>query len=214
MEIVKIGKEAMKKNENFADKNNKLLTDNDIFAVDVMGSVGSGKTSIIKQIIKKLKNKQRIGVIAGDLTTEIDARRIEEEGVPVIQIQTGRVCHLDAGLVQKAITKFNLADIDLLFIENVGNLICPAGCPIGAHMELVVTSVTEGPYMIQKHPPMFQRADTVAMNKIDFAEKMEISIENFKEDLSKINPTSKFVGTNGLTGEGVEELIECMNLPQ
>ena len=214
MQIIKIDKDVMKKNKNYAKKNKQLLDQNDIFAIDVMGSVGSGKTSIIKQIVKKLKDKYRIGVIAGDLTTEIDAERIEEENIPVIQVQTGRVCHLDAGLVGKAIKKFDLSNIDLLFIENVGNLICPAGCPIGVHSELVVTSVTEGPYMIKKHPPMFQKADTVAMNKIDLKETMQVSLNDFKKDLWNLNPDANFAGTNGITGEGVDDIIKCMNLQQ
>jgi len=214
MDIVKIGKSAIKKNKNFAEENKKLLDKNNVYTIDVMGSVGSGKTSIIKHLTKKLKEKINIAVIAGDLTTEIDARRIEKEGVPVIQIQTGRVCHLDAGLVRKAIKKIDLKNTDLLFIENVGNLICPAACPIGAHIELVVTSVTEGPYMIKKHPPMFQKANYVVMNKIDLLETMKVSLDDFKKDLKLVNPKTPFVKTNGITGEGVDELIKCMNLVQ
>lgn len=214
MEIVDINESVLKKGRDMAGENLKLLDSKNIYSFDVMGSVGSGKTSIIKQLIKRLKDRYRIGVIAGDLTTEVDAERIAEEGVPVVQAHTGRACHLDPGLVGAALKKLDLDSIDILFVENVGNLICPAATPVGVHSEIVVTSVTEGPYMIKKHPPMFQRANAVAINKIDLTESMKISIPELKRDLRELNPDASLIGTNGLTGEGIEELIKCMNFPQ
>jgi len=211
MKIVKIEESALNKARDFAKENKKLLDGKGVYAFDVMGSVGSGKTSIIKWMVRKMKNKYKIGVVAGDLTTEVDAKRIEEEAIPVVQAHTGRACHLDPGLVRKAIENLPLDDIEILFIENVGNLICPAAVPIGVHKEFVVTSVTEGPYMIKKHPYMFQRADFVAINKIDLEEAMNVSVKSLTEDLKELNPNAIVSGTNGITGEGVDKLIECMN---
>jgi len=214
MKIVKLEESVLKKVRVLAEENKKLLDEKGIIAFDVMGSVGSGKTSLIKWIVKKLKNKYKIGVVAGDLTTEFDAERIEEEGIPVIQAHTGRACHLDPGLVRMAIENLPLDDIDILFIENVGNLICPAAVPLGVHKEFVVTSVTEGPYMIKKHPYMFQRADYVAINKVDLKEAMNVSIEDLKNDLKELNPDAFVYETNGITGDGIDNLIKCMNFQQ
>ncbi len=214
MKIVKLEESVLKKVRVLAEENKKLLDEKGIIAFDVMGSVGSGKTSLIKWIVKKLKNKYKIGVVAGDLTTEFDAERIEEEGVPVVQAHTGRACHLDPGLVRMAIENLPLDDIDILFIENVGNLICPAAVPLGVHKEFVVTSVTEGPYMIKKHPYMFQRADYVAINKADLKEAMNVSIEDLKNDLKELNPDAFVYETNGITGDGIDNLIKCMNFQQ
>jgi len=211
MKIVKIEESALNKARDFAKENKKLLDGKGVYAFDVMGSVGSGKTSLIKWMVRKMKNKYKIGVVAGDLTTEVDAKRIEEEGIPVVQAHTGRACHLDPGLVRKAIENLPLDNIEILFIENVGNLICPAAVPIGVHKEFVVTSVTEGPYTIKKHPYMFQRADFVAINKIDLEEAMNVSIEELKADLKELNPDAFVSATNGITGEGIDKLIECMN---
>lgn len=211
MKIVKIEESALNKARDFAKENKKLLDGKGVYAFDVMGSVGSGKTSIIKWMVRKMKNKYKIGVVAGDLTTEVDAKRIEEEAIPVVQAHTGRACHLDPGLVRKAIENLPLDDIEILFIENVGNLICPAAVPIGVHKEFVVTSVTEGPYMIKKHPYMFQRANFVAINKIDLEGAMNVSVKSLTEDLKELNPKAIVSGTNGITGEGVDKLIECMN---
>ena len=214
MKIVELGESALKKGRDFAIENKKFLDTKGVFAFNVMGSVGSGKTSIIKWLVRKLKGDYKIGVIAGDLTTEVDALRIEEEGIPVVQAHTGRVCHLDPGLVRTAIENLPLDDIDILFIENVGNLICPAAVPIGVHKEMVVTSVTEGPYMIKKHPYMFQRADYVAINKIDLQKAMNVSVHGLEEDLRELNPNAIVIGTNGITGEGVDKLIQCMSFQQ
>ncbi len=211
MKIVEIEESALKKGKELAKENKKLLDEKGIIAFDVMGSVGSGKTSLIKWLVRKLKNRYKIGMVAGDLTTEFDAKRIEEEHIPVVQAHTGRVCHLDPGLVRKAILNLPLDNIDILFIENVGNLICPAAVPLGVHKEIVVTSVTEGPYMIKKHPYMFQRVSYVAINKIDLQEAMNVSVEQLKEDLKEINPDAPIFGINGITGEGVDKLIQCMS---
>jgi len=134
--------DILRENQRLADENKKKLDANKIHAIDVMGSVGSGKTSLIKAIVSRLKNKHRIAVIEGDVTTTIDSELIASEGIPTVQVNTGKECHLDANLIRKALDRMPLDRLDLIFIENVGNLICPAEFPLGSDRRLVVISVT------------------------------------------------------------------------
>lgn len=209
---IELEEDLLKKNEELAKKNRQLLDKNKVIAIDVMGSVGSGKTSLIKNLIRQLKKKYRVGVIAGDLTTTIDAKRIKEEKVEVIQVNTGKECHLDANLIARALKKFNLQNLDILFVENVGNLICPAEFPLGSHKRIVVVSVTEGSWMVTKHPYIFSQADMVAINKIDLARTMRVSIENITKDVHQIRAELKTIPTNCLTGKGIKEIIEILSL--
>ena len=177
-----------------------------------MGSIGAGKTSLIEQLVQKLKHNYRIAVFKGDLTTTIDADRIGRYGVQVVTINTGRECHLDAHVVAKAVERINIESIDLLIIENVGNLICPAEFPLGTDKRVVVISVTEGPYMILKHPFTFMNADVMVINKKDLAKIMKIDITQLEKQVKEIKPNVKVTVTNALTGEGVEELIKALEL--
>lgn len=211
---IELEEDLLKKNEELAQGNKRLLDKHKILAVDVMGSIGSGKTSLIKNLASQLKENYRIGAIAGDLTTTIDADRIKDEGVKVIQVNTGKECHLDANLIGKALKKFDLKALDILFIENVGNLICPADFPLGSHKRIVVISVTEGPWMVIKHPYIFLEADLVAINKIDLTKAMGVSPQKLTEDIYKINPTVKVVQTNCVKGEGIGEIVEGIRIKE
>ena len=208
---IELEEDLLRRNEELARKNRKILDEHKILAIDIMGSIGTGKTSLIKNLIFHLKEKYGIGVIAGDLTTTIDQDRISEEGIRVIQVNTGKECHLDANLIKKALKKFDLRTLDLLFIENVGNLICPADFPLGSHRRIVVVSVTEGPWMVRKHPYIFSEADVVVINKIDLAEAMRVSPEKLAEDVSKINPAAKVIPANCIAGRGMKEIIEALS---
>ena len=201
-----------KRTSELADENRRHLDAHDVRCLDVMGSVGCGKTTLITQLLRRLNENVRPAVIAGDLTTRIDAERMEAEGVPVLQIQTGGMCHLDAHLVRQALDKFRLDDLDLIVIENVGNLICPAGFPVGAHQRLVILSVTEGPYMVRKHPIMINQAEVAVINKVDLAEAMEVSVDELAADLQEVKPGIKVVATNAREGEGVDEVLEALGL--
>ena len=209
---IELDEDLLRRNRELADENRMLLDQHKVHAIDVMGSIGSGKTSLITQLITRLSGRHRMAAIAGDLTTSIDADRISTSGASVIQINTGKECHLDANLVRKALSELNLERIDLLFIENVGNLICPADFPLGAHQRIVVISVTEGPYMVVKHPFIFLDADAVAINKTDLAQAMGVKIEQLEGQLLGIKPTLKVARTNCRTGEGIAELIEALGL--
>ena len=209
---IRIDKNLMGKNNLLVQQNLALLDKHNIKAVDILGSIGSGKTSTIQQLVSRLKEKYRVAAVAGDITTTIDADRIKESGASVLQINTDGGCHLDANMVRNALDLLDLESLDLIFIENVGNLICPSGWPVGAHQRLVVVSTTEGPYMIVKHPGIFRDASVLAINKMDLAEAMEVDIQQLKVDSLKIKPDLKVVFTNGRTGEGIPELIQSLGI--
>ncbi len=206
------GMDILEVNKQLAQKNMELLREHNVKAIDIMGSIGAGKTSLIEKLVQSLKQKYRIAVFKGDLTTTIDAERIGRHGVQVLTINTGRECHLDANVVARAVERISLEDIDLLFIENVGNLICPAEFPLGTEKRVVVVSVTEGPYMVIKHPFTFMTADVTVINKKDLAEIMKIDTEQLKKQVKEIKPDVKVAVTNALSGEGVEELIKALEL--
>jgi hydrogenase nickel incorporation protein HypB len=209
---IELEADLLKANEELARKNRKLLKKHDVMAIDVMGAIGSGKTTLIEKLVQALKKKYRIAVFKGDLTTTIDAELIGRHGVEAVAINTGKECHLDANLVRKALQRINLDDIDLLFIENVGNLICPADFPLGSEKRVVVISVTEGPYMVVKHPFIFMDADVAVINKKDLAQAMDVDVNKLKADVKGINPNVKAVATNGRSGEGVKEVIDALGL--
>ncbi|MDH4221578.1 MAG: hydrogenase nickel incorporation protein HypB [Candidatus Bathyarchaeota archaeon] len=209
---IELEADLLKANEELATKNRELLRKHGVMAIDVMGSIGSGKTTLIEKLVQALKKKYKIAVFKGDLTTTIDAELIGRHGIEVVPINTGKECHLDANLVKKALQKINLEDIDLLFIENVGNLICPADFPLGSEKRVVVISVTEGPYMVVKHPFIFMDADVAVINKKDLAQAMGVDIKKLKADVGEINPNVKVVATNGRSGEGVKEVVDALGL--
>lgn len=209
---IKVQENLYQKNETLANQNRQLMDRHQIKSVDILGSIGSGKTSIIQQLVTHLGGRYRIAAIAGDLTTSIDADRIKEKGAHVLQINTDGGCHLDSNQVGNALKLLDLSTLDLLFIENVGNLICPSSWPVGAHQRMVVVSTTEGPYMIVKHPYIFETASVLAINKTDLAEAMGVDLDTLRADAEKIKPGIRVVYTNARTGEGVPELIEALDI--
>ncbi len=209
---IELEKDLLAKNRSLAKENRKRFDRLNILTVDIMGSIGSGKTSLIKAILKRLGMGEKVAVIAGDLTTTIDAERIESEGARVIQVNTGKECHLDAHLVRQALKRMKLDGVKILFIENVGNLICPGEFPLGAHKRLVVTSVTEGPYTIVKHPYIFREADVIVLNKIDLAIPMKVNIPQLEKDAKKIHPHVPFIKTNAVKGIGIPKVIDTLGL--
>jgi len=201
-----------KRTSQLAEENLALLEAHGVRAIDVLGSVGSGKTTLIKQLVRRLKDRYAIAVIAGDITTRIDADRIEAEGVPVLQIQTGGACHLDGNIVRRALDSLDLDAIDLLIVENVGNLICPATFPIGTQARLLLLSVTEGPYMAVKHPVMVRQADVAVINKVDLADAMDVDVAQLTDDVRSVNPQIKVVSTTARSGEGIDDVAAALGL--
>jgi hydrogenase nickel incorporation protein HypB len=209
---IELEADILELNRKLAKKNRELLQKYDVKAIDVMGATGSGKTSLIEKLVEALIEKYRIAAFKGDLTTTVDAERIERHGAEAVPITTGKECHLDANLVGKALRRIDLEKIDLLFIENVGNLICPAEFPLGAEQRIVVVSVTEGPYMIIKHPFIFMDADVVVINKMDLADAMGVDVKKLEMDVKRINPKASVAVANCRSGEGVKKVIEALGL--
>ncbi len=193
-------------NAKIARENRALLDKHGTTAIDFMGAIGSGKTTLITRLAERLKAKMGVAIFNGDATTTTDADAIADQGVPVVQISTVNGCHLDANLIGKALQKIELAKTALIFIENVGNLICPAEFPLGARARVVVISVTEGPYMVRKHPHMFLGADLVVINKIDLASAMGVSVEELAADVLTLKPGLKVVPASCKHGIGVNEV--------
>jgi len=209
---IELEEDILRRNEEIAKSNRRLFDEKGIIAIDVMGSIGSGKTAILEALSERLRGKYRIAVIAGDVTTSIDSERIRRKGVASVQINTGKECHLDANLVAKALRALDLDALDLIFIENVGNLICPAEFELGAHKRMVVVSVTEGEYMVVKHPLIFMASQVAVINKMDMAKHMGVDPDGLEREAKRINPKIKVVKTSAKTGEGMGELIAALGL--
>jgi len=170
-----------------------------------MGAIGSGKTLLIEKTFMKLGNKYRIGAIAGDVIARIDAARFEKYGVPTVGLNTGKACHLDAHLVEHGLEQLPLGSLDLLFIENVGNLICPTDYELGEHKRVVIVSVSEGDDIVEKHPLIFNTADLIIVNKIDIAEAVSADADKMVRDARIINPRIDVLKMSLKTGEGFED---------
>jgi hydrogenase nickel incorporation protein HypB len=206
---VEVQHDIMVANRKLARKNQRILDKDRVFSVDVVGAIGSGKTSLIEAIIDAMDYK--IGVIAGDVISKYDAGRFEKHGVPVVGLNTGKECHLDAHLVEHALHDLPLEDIDVLFIENVGNLICPVDFDLGSHMRMVVISVTEGDDTVEKHPLIFQDADLVVINKVDLADAVGADSDKMVSDVAEINPEVQVIKTSLKSGKGFDDVIEAIN---
>jgi len=196
-------------NAKLAAANRSMLDRYGVEAIDFMGAIGSGKTTLITRLAEKLKPNFGIVILNGDATTT-DFNLAASRGVPVVQIATVNGCHLDANLVGKALQRVDLAETGLIFIENIGNLICPAEFPLGSRSRIVVVSVTEGPYMVRKHPHMFRGADLVVINKIDLADAMGVSVEQLVCDVQMLKPGLSVIPTNCRTGDGIEAVAEAI----
>ena len=209
---IDIRKDLFGANENAAALNAEIFKKHGIIAIDIMGSVGTGKTQLIESLCEHLRDKYRILMFAGDLATTIDADRVASHGVDTVQINTGTACHLDARMIRLALQRVELADYQVVFIENVGNLICPAGYSLGVDKKIVVVSVTEGPYMVRKHPLTIKRADMVIINKIDLVDVLEFDIDALEADIREVDANMPVLRVSSKTGEGIDELIEALSL--
>ncbi|MFB6180682.1 MAG: hydrogenase nickel incorporation protein HypB [Candidatus Nanohalobium sp.] len=178
-------KGLLDKNRQYADTVADKLEDKDVKAVNLMGATGSGKTTLIEKTVEKMKDIN-IGVVAGDIDADMDAERFKEKGLPVEAVNTGKECHLDAHLVQHAVEGLNLEEIDLLFFENVGNLICPVDFELGSTARVVMVSTTEGDDVVEKHPMIFKTADLAVVNKSDIAEAVGSNLEKMEKDAEEV----------------------------
>lgn len=197
-------------NAKIAEENRKQLDCHGITAIDFMGAIGSGKTTLISRMTEKLQDQLEVAVFNGDATTVDDFNLVANRGVPTVQLATVNGCHLDANLVAKALKKLDLDKTELIFIENIGNLICPAEFPLGSRARVVVVSVTEGPYMVKKHPHMFLGADIVVINKTDLAEVMGVKVDALAKDVHVLKPDIKVIPTSCKTGAGLDEVASAL----
>lgn len=210
---VEIEKDLLEANRRLAEENRRQLRSKGVRSIDLMGSVGSGKTMLIERLAVLLKERGiRPGVITGDVAGDDDYRRVSSLGMPAVNVNTGKECHIDAHLAEHALEELDLDSIDVLFIENVGNLVCPADFPLGTDKRAVVISVTEGDDMVRKHPVIFREADVVVINKRDLAGVMEVDMDILISDLDIVKPGAKVVVTDAKHGDGIEELAAAMEL--
>lgn len=202
----------MEHNDRQAETNRSVLDQHGILTINLMSSPGSGKTSLLESTIRRLDGRWRIGVIEGDLETENDAQRIRALGVPAHQITTGTACHLDAHLVQKGLAHLDLSQLDLLFIENVGNLVCPASFDLGHHRNVTLLSVTEGDDKPAKYPVMFRAADLMLISKTDLLPYLgEFSPERAETCLRNLASRAPALRVSARTGEGMEQWVEWLS---
>jgi hydrogenase nickel incorporation protein HypB len=210
---VEMEKDILAENRRLADHNRALLDEHGIKAFDFLGAIGSGKTLIIERLAERLKaSGMRAAAIAGDVSGDDDYQRFVSHGMPAANINTGKECHLDAHLVDHALEDLPLEGIDYLFIENVGNLVCPVDFPVGSHMRVVVISVTEGDDMVRKHPAIFAFSDIIVINKVDLADAMEVDVKILERDAKRINPGAKVVKMDARKGVGLDELASALGL--
>jgi hydrogenase nickel incorporation protein HypB len=204
-EEVSIGYDVLKVNSRIARCNRDTLKRHGVTAFNIMGAIGSGKTLLIEKTIQEFGERFKIGAIAGDVIARIDAARFEKYGVPTVGLNTGKECHLDAHLVEHGLRDLPLHSLDLLFIENVGNLICPTDYELGEHKRVVIVSVSEGDDIVEKHPLIFSTADLIIVNKIDIADAVNADADKMVKDACAINPCIEVLKMSLKTGEGFSD---------
>ncbi len=207
---IKVVTRILDANERIAEENRQIFDANKTFVINLMSSPGAGKTSLLEKTIKHLKNKEKIGVIAGDISGSDDALRIDRLGVPVVQINTSGACHLDANMINDVLNDLPLEEIKLLFIENVGNLVCPAEFNLGENIKAMILSLTEGHDKPLKYPLIFQKSSAIVLNKVDLKPFLDVSIEKIKRDVTSLNPSIKIFELSCKTDEGMESWIKWL----
>lgn len=200
--------DLLAENANQAEENRSILDANEVLAINLIGSPGAGKTLLLERTLEVLGEKVRIGVIEGDIATVRDAARIERYGIPVVQINTEGMCHLNARMVRRALCELPLHELDLIFIENVGNLVCPAAFDLGEHHKVAVMSVTEGSDKPLKYPRIFEKASAVVVNKSDLLRYTDFDFNECKTELLQINSTLNVFLVSSTTGANLHLWVD------
>ena len=208
--VIETKKAVEKDNDLLANRVHRNFLDNNIKSFDIVGAIGAGKTALLEKIAEKLTPKFRMLVICGDITTRVDADRIEKYNSETIQINTGRECALNAYHIHQIIKNKDLQNYDVIFIENVGNLICPSEFVLGTDKRIIVVSITEGEWVVEKHPMLFKKSDIAVINKIDLKERLGTNVEKMIADAKKINPEIEVITTSAKTGENIDKLMELI----
>lgn len=201
---VKVLTEILKANDAQAAQNRNVLDGKGVFLVNVMSSPGSGKTTFLIDVARRLRSRVRVGVIEADVASTVDAEKVAREGIPVLQINTGGGCHIEARQMADALARFPLADVDVLFLENVGNLVCTAGYRLGEHCRIVIASVPEGDDKPYKYPTMFHVVDAVVVSKADLVPHVQYDFDEFSRAVRSINRDVGIFRLSAVTGEGMD----------
>ena len=202
---IPVVRNILEANDRIARQNRDLFDENALLVINLMGSPGAGKTSLLEKTIGALKDDFMVGVIEGDIQSSQDAERIARKGIPVVQINTGGACHLDANMIRDTFGEFDLKKIELLFVENVGNLVCPAEFRVGEDFKAMILSVTEGDDKPSKYPLMFRESKVLLINKVDLLPYVDCNLERISEDSLNINPDLTIIQMSCKTGEGLED---------
>lgn len=210
--IIELNEDLFKDNKELASRNNRLFEKYNIKSFDVVGAIGAGKTAILEKVVEHLSKKKRVYVICGDITLRIDADRIQKHGGKTIQINTGRECALNAYHISKVLKTLPLNEVDVLFIENVGNLICPSDFILGADKRVLVVSVTEGEHVIIKHPLLVKMSEVIIINKIDLVSVLGTDLDSMIEDAKNINPNIKVIPLSAKTGANFQEFLNFLEI--
>lgn len=210
MSVVTIERKVLEKNDAFAAMNRDALVRQGVFTINMVSSPGAGKTTLLERTIAHLGGTLSLAVVEGDVQTDLDAQRVAKYGVPVVQIVTNGGCHLEARLVQDALSRLDLSATDVLVIENVGNLVCPANFDLGEDLKVVVLSVTEGDDKPLKYPAMFQRASVLIINKVDLVPYVDADVSTIRRNARLANPDLQIFETSCRSGEGIAEWAEWL----
>ncbi len=202
---VKVVTRILEANERIAAENRRIFDEAGVYVINLMSAPGAGKTSLLERTIKELNGKVKIAVIEGDIAGSEDAERIGSLGVPVIQINTGGACHLDANMINEVLGELPLKEVDLLFVENVGNLVCPAEFNVGEDMKMMVLSIPEGDDKPLKYPLMFQESSALILNKIDLLPHTNTNMDKIKKDAASLNSSIKIFEVSCRTGKGIPD---------
>lgn len=208
---IKIVKQILEWNEDVSRAVIEELAEKKVCLVNVMGSPGAGKTSLITGIIERLRDKYRIGVIEGDVAGQIDADKIAEMGIPVVQLQTDGACHIEAMSIQNMLPMFKLDELDVIFVENIGNLVCPAEFNIGEDFRVAILSVPEGDDKVEKYPLMFSTTDALVINKYDMKQYFDFDDMRVENNEKNANPQAEVFRVSARTGDGMEEFINWLS---
>jgi len=209
---ISVVKNILEANQRIAEENRRRFSDSRVLALNLMSSPGAGKTSLLERTIQALKEEFRVGVVEGDIQSTYDAERIGRTGVPVVQINTGGACHLDSNMVQEALRSLEIANLDLLFIENVGNLVCPAEFNLGEDFKAMILSVAEGDDKPLKYPLMFHESSVLLINKIDLLPFCDCDPSLIEERALKINPHLTIFRVSCRTGEGLDQWTDWLRM--
>ena len=209
-QIIDVRERVLADNDRTAADTRKALQDRGVFLVNLMGSPGAGKTSALLQLFARLKGDYRIGVMEADVDSDVDARTVAEAGARVIQLHTGGLCHMDADMTARGLKALGVGDLDLIFLENVGNLVCPAEFDVGAGLRMMILSVPEGDDKPLKYPLMFSVSDVMLVNKIDAAEVFDFDLDAAAARARALNPRLEIFPVSAKTGQGFDELAQWL----